>query len=162
MPFPEFECQRCGECCRRLSRTTLSFTEEELREFEKDGVGSNLKEFRADSRVSCFGLGETNVYEVLDKQTALEVAGVDVALEAEGGHCAFFRLDENEVPACGMQLDYGVKPQTCRDFPLEAEHGVKFSDCEGCRLVLGEERSEELLREATATPELPEDGSCPF
>ena len=148
MPFLGFECQRCGECCRKLGPTTLSFSEEDLREFERIGVGSNLGSFRVDNRIGRHGSGADSVYEVLLKKEMLWDAGAEITLETEGEHCAFLTLDDNEVPACGMQLDYGIKPNTCVEFPLDPKHGVTFSNCTGCRLVLGEERSDELLRKA--------------
>ena len=153
MPFEGFQCQRCGECCRKLGATTLCLSKEQLRHFEARGVGSNLDALRTDSRLDRYGDGVDSFYEVLDKQTALDVAGVEVTLETEGSHCAFFTLDENGVAACGMELDYGIKPETCRDFPLDPEHGVKFSNCAGCRTVLGSMRSDELRRGATGETE---------
>ncbi len=162
MPFLGFECHRCGECCRKLGPTKLSFAEEDLREFERIGVGSNLGSFREDNRIDRHGSGADSVYEVLLKQEVLWDAGGEITLETEGEHCAFFTIDEHDVPACGMEIDYGIKPKTCGDFPLDAEHGVKFSNCAGCRLVLGAERSDEIRPKATARPELPADGSCPF
>ncbi len=148
MPFLGFECQRCGECCRRLGPTKLSFTEKDLREFERIGVGSNLGLFREDSRIDRHETGAGSVYKVLLKQDVLWDVGAETTPEAEGEHCAFLTLDDHEVPACGMQLEYGIKPNTCGEFPLDPKHGVTFSNCIGCRLVLGEERSDELRRKA--------------
>ncbi len=160
MPFSGFRCQRCGECCRKLGSTVLSFTEYELRGLERDGIGSDLEAFRADARVDFNP--DINVYEVLDKQTSLGLAGIEVTLEFEGEHCAFFTLDENGTPACGMELDYGIKPETCREFPTSPEKGVVFSDCPACRAVLGDERSDELRQEAAKSREPPSNGTCPF
>ena len=104
MPFEGFQCQRCGECCRKLGSTLLSFTDGQLSAFEYAGVGSDLDLFRDDSRVERFDLAGTTTYEILSKQTALESVGSGVHLETEGEHCAFFTLDGDNQPACDMEL----------------------------------------------------------
>lgn len=147
MPFPGFECQRCGDCCRSVAAAAPTLTEGELKDFEKRKVGVGLKKLRKDRRLERFDLGEFTTYEALDKQTVLDIAGVNIALEREGDHCAFFVLDDDDLPACGLQLDYGIKPATCRDFPQDPVHGIQFSNCGGCRLTLGNERADEIRRE---------------
>lgn len=70
-----------------------------------------------------------------DLLTKADVYGAE-NVRGEEDHCAFFTTDEDALPACGMQLEYGTKPEVCRDYPDSPEKGVYYSNCEGCRLVL--------------------------
>lgn len=142
MPFDGFECSRCGDCCRRVGHSLVALTEDELRAFETSGRGRNFAAFRSDDRVFFFEPLKT--YQVLGKQTAVE-------------HCAFLTVDAENRPACGMELEYEFKPAVCRDFPRNPEHGVQFSNCPGCRSVLGDERSDEIRRDALGLAGLPEE-----
>ena len=104
MEHPDFECARCGNCCRWSGYVRLR--EEEI---GKIAAFLNMSEL-----------------EFTEQYTVLTADRRNLTLiENERGHCIFF---EDDPPGCRIEAE---KPQQCRDFPLKWNFPGWQNECKG-------------------------------
>ena len=107
----EFECKRCGNCCRWPGYVRISPA-------ETDVIAAFL---------------QMPVQEFTEKFTRLTADRTGLSLlENADGSCPYL-IDSPEGPACKLQP---VKPQQCRDFPLKWSFPGWEQECAGGRAVL--------------------------
>lgn len=112
--FADFECKRCGKCCRKHGTVRLN-------EVEVNAIADFLN-----MEVSVF----TNLYtDLLPDRSGLTLT------EFENGDCIFFR----EGAGC---LINPVKPKQCRDFPYYWNFPGWEEVCEGGK-AMKKKRSEQ-------------------
>ncbi len=104
MEHPDFECARCGNCCRWRGYVRL-----------RDGETGPIAAF-----LNMPELDFTDRYTML----TADRRGLTL-IENELGHCIFFA---EEPPRCLIEP---VKPQQCRDFPLKWNFPGWQDECRG-------------------------------
>ena len=115
-----YECQRCTACCRWPGEVRL-----------KEGEIARMAAHR--------GMSEHDFIQSFTRLTA-DRRGLSLT-EKANGECVF--LEGND---CGVQP---VKPQQCRDFPNLWNFPGFEKTCRAIPRLVGAERYEELIREAT-------------
>lgn len=110
-----FQCLRCGNCCRWPGYVRIS-------EAEADAIAAYL---------------QIPAMEFVEKYTRLtgDRTGLSL-LENPDGSCPYL-VEEQGFPACMIQA---VKPRQCQDFPLKWNFPDWQNECAGGKAMLENEK----------------------